>query len=356
MKTEPDAWPSLIRNSVKNIEELAKHIELTEEEKIQITDKLPLRITEYYLDLIKKYPVLRKTVIPTLSEFKISDGESNDPLKEEGHNPTKCIVHKYPDRALFLVTNFCSTNCRYCTRSRIFEDQSDTLSSISKRDIDDAINYITEHKELRDIIISGGDPLTLSDGNLDYILQKIRAIKHIEIIRIGTKMPVVLPQRITTKLINILKKYHPLYMSIHFTHPLEITPECSKALNKIANVGIVMRSQTVLLKGVNDDVEIMKNLMHKLLINRVTPYYIYNTDYIIGSEHFRCSIDKGLEIIKGLRGFTSGYAIPSYVVDTEHGKIILNPDTIVENNEKLIRLKSYTGKIVEIKKPPKEVV
>jgi lysine 2,3-aminomutase len=348
MKTEPDAWPSLIRNSVKNIEELANHIELTEEEKIQITDKLPLRITEYYLDLIKKYPVLRKTVIPTLSEFKISDGESNDPLKEEGYNPTKCIVHKYPDRALLLVSNFCSVNCRYCTRSRIFDDIGS--SSITKNDLEDAFQYIRNHKELRDIIVSGGDPLTMSDGNLEWILQKLRSIEHVEIIRIGTKMPVVLPSRITTKLVDMLKKYHPLYMSVHFTHPYEITPECSKALNKIANAGIVMRSQTVLLKGVNDDVEIMKNLMHKLLLNRVSPYYIYNTDYIIGSEHFRCSIDKGLEIIKGLRGFTSGYAVPSYVVDTEHGKIILNPNNIIENDDKFIRLKSYTGEIVEIKK------
>jgi len=343
MKTEPDAWPSLIRQSVKTLEELANQIELTEEEKIQITDKLPLRITHYYLDLIKKFPVLRKTVIPTLSEFKISDGESNDPLKEEGYNPTKCIVHKYPDRALFLVTNFCSVNCRYCTRSRIFDEPTDTLSTISKHDIDDAIKYIAEHKELRDIIISGGDPLTLSDGNLEYILQKIRAIEHIEIIRIGTKVPVVLPQRINSKLVNMLKKYHPLYMSIHFTHPDEITTECSTALNKIANAGIVMRSQTVLLKDVNDNVETMKNLMHKLLINRVVPYYIYQCDRIIGSQHFRTDIEKGIEIIRGLRGYTSGYAVPQFIFDTEVGKIPINPDYISKIEDDRVVFKNFRG-------------
>ena len=349
MKTEPDAWPSLIRNSIKNIEELANHIELTEEEKIQITEKLSLRITPYYLDLIKKYPVLRKTVVPTLNEFKISDGESLDPLKEEGYNPTKCIVHKYPDRCLLIATNFCSTNCRYCTRSRIFDNENET-SSINRHDLEDAFQYIRDHKELRDIIISGGDPLTMSTGNLEYILQKIRAIEHIEIIRIGTKVPVVLPQRIDSKLVNMLKKYHPLYLSIHFTHVSEITPECKKSCEKLANAGIPLRSQTVLLKGVNDDVESIRELMQGLLKIRVMPYYLYSCDRIIGTEHFRVPIEKGIEIIKGLRGYTSGYAIPSFVVDSTEGKIIINPDNIIENNDKEIILRAYNNKIVKFNK------
>jgi lysine 2,3-aminomutase len=350
MKKEPEGWTILIKNSIKNLEELSSEIELTEDEKIEITKKLPLRITPYYLDLIKKYPVLRKTVVPTLNEFKISPDESIDPLNEDGHNPTNCIVHKYPDRALFLVTNFCSVNCRYCTRSRIFDEQETKTSFVSNKDLTDAFKYIKKHKEIRDVIISGGDPLTLPDNKLEYILNGLRSIKHVEIIRIGTKIPVVLPQRITDNLTNMLKKYHPLYMSIHFTHPDEITTECKEACEKLANAGIPLRSQTVLLKDINDDVDIIKDLMHKLLKIRVSPYYLYNTDNIIGSSHFRCSIDKGIEIIKGLRGFTSGYAIPSYVVDSIEGKIIINPNNIIENNETEIILKAYNGNDVIIKK------
>ena len=340
---DQNEWLRSIRNSVKTMEELANHLELTEEEKIEITDKLPLRITPYYLDLIKKFPILRKTVVPTLGEFKFSDDESFDPLKEEVYNPTKCIVHKYPDRALFLVTNFCSVNCRYCTRSRIFDDSTHTLSSVSKQDIDNGIEYLRNHEEIRDVIVSGGDPFTLSDGNLEYILQKIRSIKHIEIIRIGTKIPVVLPQRINTKLVTMLKKYHPLYISIHFTHPAEITLECKKACEKLANVGIPLRSQTVLLKGVNDNIEVMKELMQKLLTIRVMPYYLYNCDKIVGSEHFRTTIEKGIEIIKGLRGFTSGYAIPQFIVDTEVGKIPINPDYIERIEGDKIVFKNFRG-------------
>ena len=345
MKTDENDWLSSIRKSIKSLDDLANQMELQEEEKIQVKKKLPLRITPYYLELIKDNPILRKSVVPTLNEFIISPGESNDPLDEDKYNPTKCIVHKYPDRALFLVTNFCSVNCRYCTRSRIFDKET-----ISKKEIDDGIEYLSNHPEIRDVIVSGGDPLTMSDGNLEYILQKIRAIKHIEIIRIGTKVPVVLPERITDKLVEMLKKYHPLYMSIHFIHPDEITDECKKACEKLANAGIPLRSQTVLLKGINDDVETMKKLMHKLLMIRVSPYYVYQTDRILGSEHFRTDIDKGLEIINGLRGFTSGYAIPQFIVDTNHGKIAVSPDNIIEKTNDSFKLRSYTGEIVEYKR------
>ena len=345
MKTDEDSeWLISVRNSIKTLEELASQLDLTEEEKIEITKKLPLRITPYYLELIKTHPVLRRTVVPTINEFIVSDDESNDPLDEVGHNPTPCIVHKYPDRAVCLVTNFCAANCRYCTRSRIFDGQN---RNASREDIEAAFQYLTEHTEIRDVIISGGDPLTMSDGNLEYILHKLRAIKHIEIIRIGTKVPVVLPERITHKLVNMLKKYHPLYISIHFIHPDEITNECKKACERLANAGIVLRSQTVLLKGINDDVETMKTLMHKLLTIRVNPYYIYSTDKISGSAHFRCTLDKGLEIINGLRGFTSGYAVPTFIVDTKHGKIALHPDNVLYRDENVIRLKSYTGDVVD---------
>lgn len=347
MKKEPEPWKDSIRNSVKNIQELSNEIELNNDEKIEITKKLPLRITPYYLDIIKTHPVLRRTVVPTINEFVASEDETMDPLDESKYSKTKCIVHKYPDRALFIVTNFCSVNCRYCTRSRIFDNIENQTTFISNNDLEESFQYIREHKEIRDIIISGGDPLTLGDDKLEYIIKNIRDIEHVEIIRIGTKIPVVLPQRITDNLVDMLKKYHPLYMSIHFTHPDEITKECSDALNKIANAGIVMRSQTVLLKGINGDVETMKKLMHKLLINRVSPYYIYNCDKIIGSSHFRTSIEKGIEIIKGLRGYTSGYAIPQFIVDTEYGKIAVNPDNVIVENNKIVGLKSYTGKVVD---------
>ena len=344
MKTEPDAWKILIKNSIKDLNELSKEIELTEEEKIEKDLIFKLRITPYYLDLIKKYPILRKTVIPTVNEFKISDDENIDPLAEDRYKKSKCIIHKYYDRCLFLVSNFCATNCRYCTRSRIFDN-----SVYSKEDIDDGLEYIRNHSELRDIIVSGGDPLTLSDENLEYILKNLREINHVEIIRIGTKIPVVLPSRITENLTSILKKYHPLYMSIHFTHILEITDECREACEKLANAGIVLRSQTVLLKDVNDTAEIMKKLMHKLLTIRVTPYYIYYPDYIIGSNHFRPSIDKGVEIIKELRK-SSGYCVPNLVVDSKYSKIIVTPENIIENTAEFIKLESNNGEILELKK------
>ena len=340
-----DEWLSSVRNSIKNLDELANVLDLTKEEQIQIEDKLPIRITPYYLNLIKTHPVLRKTTVPTINELIISPGESNDPLDEDKYNPTKCIVHKYGDRALFLVTNFCSLNCRFCTRSRIFDKDA-----ISKKDIDAGIDYLKNTPTIRDVILSGGDPLTLSDEKLEYILEKVRAIKHIDIIRIGTKIPVVLPSRITDSLVNMLKKYHPLYMSIHFTHYYEITQECKDACNKLADAGIPLRSQTVLLKGVNDDVDTMKKLMQELLKIRVSPYYLYYPDYIIGSSHFRPSIDVGLSIIKELRKTTSGYCVPSLVIDCKYGKIIINPENIIENNDIIIKIKANNGEIVELKK------
>ena len=336
MKSE--VWTEQIKNSITNINDI-EFIENIEKE-------LPfkLRITPYYLDLINKNPILRKTVIPTSNEFIISDDESIDPLKEDEYKKCPCIVHKYYDRCLFLVTNFCSTNCRFCTRSRIFDD-----STFTKKDIDDGIDYIKNHIELRDIIISGGDCLTLSDKKLEYILKSIREIKHIEIIRIGTKVPIVLPSRVTDDLVEMLKKYHPLYMSLHFTHPSEITKECSDACNKLANSGIVLRSQTVLIKDVNDNIETMKELMHKLLTIRVSPYYLYYPDYTIGSKYFRPSIDNALEIISELRK-SSGLCVPNLVIDSKYSKIILNPENIIENNDNCIKLKSNTGEILELKK------
>ena len=331
---------------MKKLQDLKIELDLLEEEKIDNISNLPLRITPYFLNLIKNDAtgILRKTVIPTINERFYSPDESKDPLEEEAHSVKgTCLVHKYPDRVLFTVTNFCSTYCRYCTRSRVVGGHT----NYSKQQIDNSIEYIRNHTEIRDVLISGGDPLTMSTESLEYILKKVRNINHVEMIRIGTKVPVVMPQRITDELCDMLKKYHPLYISIHFIHPLEITKECADACNKLADAGIPLRSQTVLLKGINDDVETMKKLMHELLKIRVSPYYIYACDKILGSSHFRSTIKKGIEIISGLRGFTSGYAIPTFIVDTKYGKIPVYPETILGEDEDSIELKSFTGKILE---------
>lgn len=340
-------WKWQLSNSIKTITGLKKFMPLGIEEEVDGLN-LPLRITPYYLSLLyNKEQGLRRTMVPTIFELAKSEGESCDPLGENHDSPIPGLVHRYPDRVLFLVTNFCSANCRYCTRSRIIENEKgDNI------DYDKIIDYIKRHKEIRDVIVSGGDPLTLPDGKLDYILGSLRDIPHVEIIRIGTKVPFTLPQRITNSLVNILKKYHPLFMSIHSTHPDEITEESSAAIKKLADAGIVLGSQTVLLKGVNDNPEILKNLFHGLLKIRIRPYYLYQCDPITGSNHFKTEVQTGLNIIKSLRGFTSGYAIPQYVIDAPGGggKIPLLPDSVVFEDKNYIYLKNYEQEIFKYPK------
>ena len=299
-----------------------KILKLSSDEKnvIETEANLPIRITPYYASLISSsnpLDAIRRTVVPTIEELNVSEGEAEDPLSEHQMQKTHCIVHRYPDRVLFLVTDFCSTYCRYCTRSHSVAKRSNHHSSMQQWL--EAIEYIKKNKNIRDVLISGGDPLTLPDNKLEFLLAQLRKIEHVEIIRIGTKVPVVLPQRITPELVKMLKKYHPLFLSIHFTHPEEITKETKLACNMLADAGIPMGSQTVLLKGINDNADIYKKLAHELLKIRVKPYYLYQCDPIEGSAHFRTSIEKGLEIMKKLRGFTSGYAIPYYVVDAPGG-------------------------------------
>ena len=326
MKTEPGAWNILIRNSIKTIDELSKEIDLTDEEKIDAKN-LPLRITSYYLDLVKKYPVLRKAVVPTLNEFKVSDDESVDPLAEDLYKMTPCIIHKYPNRVLFTVTNICGTYCRYCTRSRMVGDNT----NFTKSQWDEGFKYISEHPEIVDVLISGGDPLTLSDSNLDYILSNLKKIPHVSIIRIGTKVPVVLPQRITNDLIDVLKKYQPVYINIHFTHEVELTDECKNACKKLLSAGAILGSQTVLLKGINNDAKLLKDLFYELLKIGCKPYYLYQMDRIAGGSHFRCDLDEMIEIMKKLISYNTGMAIPEFIIDTEIGKIPLRLDYVVRN-------------------------
>jgi lysine 2,3-aminomutase len=317
-----NSWQWQIRNSFTTLKELEGFLYLSEEEKA-ISEReinLPLRITPYYASLLDKcnslHP-LRRTVVPVIDELLISAGEQSDPLSEGHDSPVDLIVHRYPDRVLFLITGICSVYCRYCTRSHMVGKKEKSHPSLAK--IDEAIRYISAHPEVRDVLLSGGDPLTMADSRLEYILERLRAIKHVEIIRIGTKVPVVLPQRITPELVKMLKKYHPLYISIHFTHPDELTEETQAACNRLADAGIPMGSQTVLLKGINDDTQTFTKLTHELLKVRVRPYYLYQCDPIPGSSHFRTPVSKGIEIIKGLRGFTSGYAVPHYVIDAPGG-------------------------------------
>jgi lysine 2,3-aminomutase len=344
-----NSWRWQIKHSFTTFEQLSNIIDLKrliDEELIEEHKKLPLRITPYYASLIQgksaEYPIV-KAVVPSIKELNVSLGEQSDPLYEELCSPVPNIVHRYPDRVLFLATGFCSTYCRYCTRSHLLVKDK---MHYGKNAWQQAIEYVREHNEITDVLISGGDPFTMPHAHLEYLLDTLRKISHIQIIRIGTKVPVVLPQRITNSFVNMLKKFHPLFISIHFMHPDELTPEVHEACTKLANAGIPLGSQTVLLKDINDNVPVMTKLMKGLLQIRVRPYYIYQCDPILGSGHFRTPVAKGLEIIKGLRGFISGYAIPHYVIDAPGGggKIPLLPDYCkgYENNN--IVLQNYEGK------------
>jgi len=344
-------WHWQLANAITSFERLKDFLSLTERESSTChgnQNVLPFKITPYYLSLLERDNIgqpLRKTVIPRLDEFIVSDGEASDPLFELHDSPCPNLVHRYPDRVLFLVTGFCSTYCRYCTRSHLVA-KKDTCH-YSMQHLEPAFKYIEEHTEIRDVLLSGGDPLTMSDDALEQILNRLYNIPHVEFIRIGTKVPVVLPQRITHRLCNMLKKYSPLWISIHFTHPQELSPETSLACGRLADAGIPLGSQTVLLKDVNDNVETMTCLVHGLLKIRVRPYYLYQCDPILGSAHFRTPVEKGLEISQGLRGFTTGYAVPNYVIDAPGGggKIPLLPEYFMGREGNNVILKNYEGKI-----------
>lgn len=352
----PDATPSdwndwhwQLKNSINSFERLSEIINLSEDElSVQNYRKIspPLKITPYYaclLDPDLPLQPIRRTVVPVKDEYLYSPCEAEDPLGEERTRPVRAIVHRYPDRVLFLASNWCSVSCRYCTRSRVIGDNRRYRLDLAVWE--EALAYIESNPNIRDVVISGGDPLTLPDLKLNWLLSRLRQIPHLEMLRIGTKMPVVLPQRITSSLLRILKRYHPLYMSIHFTHPDELTPEVSYACNALADAGIPLGSQTVLLKGINDDVDTMRRLMQGLLKIRVRPYYLYQCDQILGSSHFRTPVAKGLEIIQGLRGFTSGYAVPTFVIDAPGGggKVPLLPDYYQGRDEQGVVLKNFQG-------------
>ncbi|MEX2318102.1 MAG: KamA family radical SAM protein [Pirellulales bacterium] len=342
-------WRWQSRHRIRTLDQLEKMLQLSAGERqalVQGGTMLPVGITPYYMSLLDEddpqHP-LRRTVVPTPNEFIRTEGEADDPLGEDNHSPVPGLVHRYPDRVLFLPLDFCSTYCRYCTRSRVVGHGE--LVPNEKR-LMAAFDYLRAHSQIRDVLISGGDALALSEDKLDWILRNLRGIPHIEFVRIGTKMPAVLPQRITRELCRVLRRYHPIWMSLHFIHPDECTPEAAQACARLADAGIPLGAQTVLLKGVNDNVETMRQLMHRLLLMRVRPYYLYQCDPISGSAHFRTPVAKGLEIIQGLRGHTTGYAVPTYVIDAPGGggKIPLQPDSVVGRDGDWIRLRNYEGR------------
>jgi lysine 2,3-aminomutase len=342
-------WRWQLQNRITSSRQLGKIIKLSENEKNSFhfqNTTLPLAITPYYASLIdpdNPEQSIRRTMVPVVNELLVSAGESPDPLGEESHSPVPGLIHRYPDRVLFLVTDYCSSYCRYCTRSRMVGKRKTS----GKKQWQKAIDYIAATPSVRDVLLSGGDPLTLPDEQIDWLLGSLRRIPHVELIRIGTKAPIVLPQRITPKLVEMLKKHHPLWISIHCTHPDEITSEVSVACTRLADAGIPLGSQTVLLAGINDSVETMRRLMHSLVKIRVKPYYLYQCDPILGSSHFRTPVSKGLEIYQGLRGHTTGYAVPNYVIDAPGGggKIPLIPETVAGRDGNDLLIRNYEGNV-----------
>jgi len=334
-----ELWQKMIRDSIHSVDQLVEKFKLDRRVAERLDKFFQARINPYYLSLIR-YPgdPIWLQCVPDETELNDIDAPE-DPLGEDSMSPVPNITHRYPDRVLFLTTSQCGMYCRFCTRKRKVGDSS----KISMRGLEAAFKYIEEHKEIRDVILSGGDPLMLTDAMLEKILQRLRQIPHVEIIRLGTRMPVVLPHRITPKLVRMLKKYHPIYVNTHFNHPWEITSESKRACELLADAGIPIGNQTVLMKGVNDDPEVIKELFRKLLLMRVRPYYLYQADLTKGANHFRTPIKVGLEIMDKLRGHTSGLAVPYYVIDAPGGggKIPLLPQYILYQDDEKIVLRNY---------------
>jgi lysine 2,3-aminomutase len=340
-----ETWQKNLKAAIIDLDGLAFYFPCDRESLSQVIDKYPMRISPYYLSLIQAPgdPIWRQCV-PDLRELQ-EDGLLSDPLEEENLSPTPCLIHRYPDRVVFLATTSCAVYCRFCMRKRKVGCSSSDLES---ENFEAAIRYIEETSIVRDVILSGGDPLLLPDDHLEYLLRRLRKIPHVEIIRIGTRVPVTLPERITPKLCRMLKTFHPLYINTHFNHPLEVTSKSADACSRLADAGIPLGNQTVLLKDVNDHPETMKELMQKLLTIRVRPYYIHQMDLVKGTGHFRAEVKRGIEIMKGLRGHTSGMANPYYVIDAPggKGKIPLLPDSVCFQEDMLV-LKSYQGDVIE---------
>lgn len=345
-------WRWQLRNRVSSLEQVEKLIPLSPKERAGIVisrGKLAFSVTPHFFNLIDPSDPgcpIRRQVIPSVEESETAPWEMADPCGEDSHMPAPGLVHRYPDRVLFLVTDRCASYCRYCTRSRV-------VSGVGEQELhtnfEEAYRYLEEHTEIRDVLLSGGDALLLSDSKLDAILTRLRSIPHIQFLRIGSRVPIFLPQRITPELCAMLRKHHPLWMSVHVNHPRELTSEVRDALGRLADAGIPLGNQSVLLAGVNDDLPVMKDLVQKLLLCRVRPYYLYQCDLIKGSAHLRSSVAKGIEIIEGLRGHTSGYAVPQFVIDAPGGggKVPVSPGYVLYHDQEKVVLRNFEGKVFE---------
>jgi lysine 2,3-aminomutase len=356
---EWEDWRWQLKNRITKAEQLKLLLNLNDEEVAAIDaskGRMATAITPYFATLMSRTDPncpIRRQALPTLQEIHFSPHDLLDPCAEDENSPVHGLVHRYPDRVLLLVTDKCAVYCRYCTRRRMVGSSE---KCITEEEMDEAISYIQATKKVRDVLISGGDPLLLEDDHLERILTKLRKIPHVEIVRIGTRVPVTLPQRITPALTNMLRKYHPLWMSIHFSHPKEITKEVRRSCGLLSDAGIPLGSQTVLLRGINDKPSIMKRLMHELLKTRVRPYYIYQCDLAMGTEHFRTPIAVGINIIEKLRGHTTGYAVPSFVIDAPGGggKIPVGPTYLISQDKGRMILRNYQGKVFEYQEPGNE--
>lgn len=344
-----ETWQKLLQESLTRPGDLTRRFGVDPRPLEGVAARYPMRVNPYYLGLIKEVgDPIWKQAVPSEEELRDSVCPA-DPLEEENQSPVPNLVHRYPDRILFLVCSECAMYCRFCTRKRKVGGEEMVIDHAS---IERGLAYIREHGEIRDVILSGGDPLLLSDDRLEWILKELRAISHVEIIRIGSRVPVVLPQRITAALVRLLRRFHPLYLNTHFNHPDEITEVAAKACARLADGGIPLGNQTVLLRGVNDDPAVMKELMRKLLAIRVKPYYLYQADMVQGTDHFRTSVEEGLEIVRALRGHTSGLGVPAYVIDAPGGggKIPLLPDYLQSLGEEVV-LKNYLGETYRYANP-----
>ncbi len=345
-----DDWKRVLAESITKPDDLAKHLGVDPKEVEQVVGPYPMRITPTVLATIKEQgDAIWKQVVPDAVEMDDFDAP-DDPLEEDTDSPVPHLVHRYPDRVLLMVTNQCPIYCRFCTRKRLVGKPG----FLKKGELDQAIAYLREHTEVRDVILSGGDPLLLPDHLIERILKALRTIPHLELIRFGTRVPGTLPQRITPELCEIVKQYHPIYMNLHFNHPDELTPDVKAACGRLADAGVPLGAQTVLLKGVNDDPAVMKRLMHELLLARVKPYYLYQADLTKGTNHFRTTVETGLSIIQSLQGHTSGMAVPHFVIDAPGGggKIPLLPsDYLLDLDENGAVLKNYENKTYHYPQP-----
>ena len=349
-------WTWQAKNRITNLAELKKYIKLTAEEEEGIERCLStfrMAVTPYYLslmDLNDPEDPIRKQAIPSAEELYFAPEESADSLHEDTDSPVKGLTHRYPDRVLFLLTDRCASYCRHCTRRRLV---GQTDNAMPREQIDACIDYIRQHPEVRDVLLSGGDVLMQSDENLEYVLSELRTIPHVEVIRLGTRVPVVMPQRVTQSLCDMLKKYHPIWVNVHFNHPNEITPDAADACARLADAGIPLGNQSVLLAGVNDCVHVMKKLVNDLVKIRVRPYYIYVCDLSLGLSHFRTPVSKGIEIIEALRGHTSGFCVPTFVVDAPGGggKVPVMPNYVLSQTPRKVILRNFEGVITTYTEP-----